>query len=271
MTGSRPDAPRISLGAGAKIELEPSYTSRVGEMLLRAISTGHLQPDTLYSVRALAETLGVSRTPVREALIVLAKQGMVRFERNRGVWILEASTHELAELFVLRLSLEVPATYRATTLLTDAAVAEVRATLDEMHAAEKDGDEALLMRHDRLFHRIILEAAGNSLITALVDQARDTVLTRGASTVGRSRALRDIIVEHEAVLDRLEKRDNVGAAKAMHDHIHTTGTLILLQEGGDPSALDCSYAYEAWRSVFAHRPQDAEAHATTPRSGGTQQ
>ena len=66
----------------------------------------------------LAERFGVSRTPVREALLLLERQGVVRFERNRGVRVLETSVHDLEEVFTLRLLLEVPATYRACGLLT---------------------------------------------------------------------------------------------------------------------------------------------------------
>jgi DNA-binding GntR family transcriptional regulator len=269
MNDSRQAPAPISLGAGAKIELEPSYTSRVVDMVTRAISTGHLKPGTLYSVRVLAETLGVSRTPVREALILLAQQGLVRFERNRGVWILEASTHELEELFALRLALEVPAIYRATTRIADTGLTEVRAQLAEMDRAESRDDEPLLMHHDRLFHRILLEASGYSRIADIVDQARDAVLSRGASTVGRSRSLRDIIAEHEIIFQCLEQRDGAGAARAMHDHIHTTGQLILLQEGGDPAALDSTYAHEAWQSVHRTKSYNVNSSPRNPSAGDT--
>ncbi|HEX3804679.1 MAG TPA: GntR family transcriptional regulator [Solirubrobacteraceae bacterium] len=244
-----PEPDSLSLGASTKIEQEPTYANRIADMILTAIGTGQLEPGTLYSVRALAEALGVSRTPVREALLSLARQGMVRFERNRGVRIIEASTHELEELFVLRLSLEVPATYRATPRLSPDGLNAIRLNLADMHAAESHDDEPLLMHHDRLFHKNILEASGNSRLAAIVDQLRDAVLTRGASTVGRSRALRDILLEHATILTCLEQRDGAGAAVAMHDHIQTTGQLILLQEGGNAAALDSVYALEAWRAV----------------------
>ena len=95
-----------------------TLTSRALEALRAAIVDGRLEAGERYSVAQLAERFGVSRTPVREALLVLERQGVVRFERNRGVRVLETTAHDLEEVFALRLLLEVPATRRACALLT---------------------------------------------------------------------------------------------------------------------------------------------------------
>ena len=90
-----------------------TLTTRALEALRAAIVDGRLVAGERYSVAQLAERFGVSRTPVREALLVLERQGVVRFERNRGVRVLETTAHDLEEVFALRLLLEVPATRRA--------------------------------------------------------------------------------------------------------------------------------------------------------------
>ena len=72
----------------------------------------------MHSVGSLAEMLGVSRTPVREALIELASRGMVRFERNRGVRVVETSVHDLDEIFEMRRLLEPPAARKAVEQMT---------------------------------------------------------------------------------------------------------------------------------------------------------
>ncbi|QGN49225.1 GntR family transcriptional regulator [Micromonospora sp. WMMD558] len=72
-----------------------------------------LAPGTLYSVVELSNQLGVSRTPVREALLQLASNGMVRFERSKGVRILKLSTQDIEEIYMLRIFLEAPAAYHA--------------------------------------------------------------------------------------------------------------------------------------------------------------
>jgi DNA-binding GntR family transcriptional regulator len=183
-------------------------------------------------VQTLATQLGVSRTPVREALIKLAQQGMVRFERNRGVRVLQTSVHDLEEVFALRLLLEVPATRRATELLDDAGRRELRKVFRQMQRAAEADDEFRLWQHDRRFHRALLAASGNTRLASYVDGLRDTVLRQGVSTAGSSRSLSDILAEHEVILERVEAGDADGAAAAMRRHVLHTAELLIAQEGG---------------------------------------
>lgn len=202
--------------------------------LRTAVITGELAPGTLHSVQTLATQLGVSRTPVREALIKLAQHGMVRFERNRGVRILQTSLHDLEEVFAMRLLLEVPATRRACQLLDAAGRKELRRVYRAMERAVEADDEFTLWGHDRRFHRALLEASGNSRLAEYVDGLRDTVLRRGVSTARSSRTLRDILAEHLDVLEQIEAGDADGAAAAMRAHILHTAQLLIAQESGGP-------------------------------------
>lgn len=213
-----------------------SVNAQVLSALRSAVITGELVPGGLYSVQTLADQLGVSRTPVREALIQLAQQGMVRFERNRGVRVLLTSLHDLEEVFALRLLLEPPAVRRAVSRLDAVHRKEVRRTFVQMEKAAKAGDEFTMFEHDRRFHRALLEAAGNARLAAFVDGLRDTVLRRGVSTAHGSRSLADIVAEHRTILDRVESGDADGAAAAMRDHIQHTAELLIAQEAGAEAA-----------------------------------
>jgi DNA-binding GntR family transcriptional regulator len=213
-----------------KVRVEGSLMNKVGDALRSAIVSGELAAGRLYSVQDLAESLGVSRTPVREALIKLASKGMVRFERNRGVRILQSTPRDLEEVFELRLLLEVPAARLAVARMKSADVAELRTCLDRMISAADSGDEQNLMEHDRRFHSVILEAAGNQRLAAFVDSLRDLVLTRGVSTAGTSRTLHDIANEHGPILAMIEARDADGAASALRSHVLHTAQLLITQE-----------------------------------------
>ncbi|MCW2716362.1 GntR family transcriptional regulator [Pseudonocardia sp.] len=206
--------------------------ARVLDALRAAVISGELAPGTLHSVQTLATQLGVSRTPVREALIKLAQQGMVRFERNRGVRVLQTSVHDLEEVFALRLLLEVPATRRACQQIDAAGRKELRRLYRAMERAAEADDEFKLWENDRRFHRAVLEASGNTRLAAYVDGLRDTVLRRGVSTARSSRTLDDIVREHFAVLERIEAGDADGAAAAMRAHVLHTAELLLAQESG---------------------------------------
>jgi DNA-binding GntR family transcriptional regulator len=185
-------------------------------------------------VQTLATQLGVSRTPVREALIKLAQQRMVRFERNRGVRVLQTSLHDLEEVFALRLLLEVPATRRASQQIDESGRRELRRLYQAMERCARADDEYRMWEHDRRFHLVVLQASGNLRLAEYVDGLRDMVLRRGVSTAGLSRSLDDIVAEHREVLDRIEARDADGAAEAMQAHLLRTADLLIAQEAGTP-------------------------------------
>jgi DNA-binding GntR family transcriptional regulator len=211
-----------------------SVNAQVLDALRAAVITGELQPGTLHSVQTLATQLGVSRTPVREALIKLSQQGMVRFERNRGVRVLQTSLHDLEEVFALRLLLEVPATRLACRQIDEAGRRELRRLHQAMERAARSGNEYRMWEHDRRFHLVLLQASGNLRLATYVDGLRDMVLRRGVSTVSRSRSLDDIVAEHREVLDRIESCDAAGAAEAMRAHLLRTAELLIAQEAGAP-------------------------------------
>jgi DNA-binding GntR family transcriptional regulator len=226
-------------GSLEEIKADPSITDRVRDSIREAIIDGRLAPGSLHSVQSLASSFGVSRTPVREALIDLEGRGMVEFERNRGVRILQTSIHDLEEILSLRILLEVPAAYRAAEQATEATASELSDELMAMRKAARDRDEKTMMAHDRRFHEIINEASGNSRLALYVDSLRDLILTRGVSTVGRSRDLPSIVREHEAIIAAIEANDPAAAAAAMKGHLVNTASLLLRQEddaaGTEPS------------------------------------
>lgn len=233
-----------------------AVNAQVLDALRAAVITGELPAGTLHSVATLAGQLGVSRTPVREALIKLAQQGMVRFERNRGVRILQTSLHDLEEVFALRLLLEVPATRRAVQLLTPttqaatqaATLRELRRVFAAMESAAGADNEFRMWEHDRRFHRVLLEASGNGRLAEYVDGLRDMVLRRGVSTAHQSRTLEVIVEEHRVVLERVLAGDADGAAEAMRVHILHTAELLVAQEAGaeaGPVDVDLGWTYGA--------------------------
>jgi DNA-binding GntR family transcriptional regulator len=210
-----------------------SLTSQVHRVLRQAIVSGDLAPGSLHSVAKLADRLQVSRSPVREALISLADQGMVAFERNRGVRILETTAHDLEEVFSLRLLLEVPATFRAAQIVEREDVARLRTALGTRKAFTSAASVAEHQEMDASFHRVIMELSGNRRLAGMVDKLWGLQKTRGVSSAGHSRELADIHREHQAVFERIEAGDAEGAAAAMRTHIAHSASLLLAQETGE--------------------------------------
>lgn len=215
-----------------EIKPESSLTDRARDSIREAIISGQLEPGSLHSVQALATVFNVSRTPVREALIDLAGAGMVQFERNRGVRILQTSVRDLEEILVIRVLLEVPAAWRAAGLITAPELERLRRALTAMEEAAAMDDETGMMSEDRRFHEIINLASGNARLASYVDSLRDLILTRGVSTVDRTRSIKEVVDEHHGILDAIADRDADGAAAAMKAHLVSTASLLLHQEAG---------------------------------------
>jgi DNA-binding GntR family transcriptional regulator len=220
---------------------QASLTDRVFEEIRAAIISGELAPGSLHSVVGIANQLGVSRTPVREALLQFAANGVVRFERSRGVRILELSVKDIEEIYALRTLLEVPAAYRAAVMMNDRQRTEMRKAFEAMRKASVHEDERAFQKHDLAFHETILRAAGNSRVQEAVAKTRSQMHALGLSTT-RTRTLHDVLVVHEQILDRILAEDPEGAAAAAAAHLRGTLDLLVKQanalQSSDPAPAD---------------------------------
>jgi DNA-binding GntR family transcriptional regulator len=222
-----PDAPL------APLPDRVNRSEQAHQILRAAINAGQLLPGEIYSVQALAEQLGVSRTPVREALLQLARQGLVQPVRNRGFIVVETSLQDIRDIFEIRLLLEPAATRAAARRATPADLDRLHAEYQLMTHAARAADSERIWKHDRAFHRAIMEASGNTRLAQYIESLRDFVQTRGKLTT-RSRLLVAIAAEHEPILAALERADGAAAQGAMRRHIVETRDALLAQEAKAP-------------------------------------
>ena len=216
----------------------PSRTDRTIEAVREGIRNGSLVPGELYSVYRLADELGVSRSPVRDALLRLAETGMVAFERNRGFRVVLPGARELTEIIAVRLALEVPAAERAAVRATDTDRSAMHDEHSAMEAAVLAGDETAFMLHDQRLHGILLDLAGNSHAARIIENLRDATRLVGASTIKKSRSLDDVYREHRPILDAIDDGDPAAAGSAMRRHLESTGRLLLREaDDGRGSSL----------------------------------
>lgn len=246
---------RVNPGASAPKELSlapikersASLTEQVAVAVRAGIRSGDLIPGRLYSAYQLAELLGVSRSPVREALMRLAEAGMVSLDRNRGFRVVAPGAREIAEIFHLRLLLEVSTT-RAVAASPPPGLAEsMRSELNAMCAAAAMCDEDLFMSHDQNLHQLLLAAGGNRRLVSIVNHLRDVTRLLGASTVDMSRSLADVAAEHEPVVWAIESHDPQGAAQSMAAHLRHTGRMLVEQAVRETGSADSPEAL--WAEV----------------------
>lgn len=194
-----------------------------------AIDDGRMKPGVRYSVYQLAESLRVSRTPVREALLRLEEVGLITFEARQGFHIRLPHATDIADIFAVRLALELPAVRRAAGTRDPGLARALRAERTRMRAAARDGGEDVFMRHDRRLHDLILQWAGNERARAIVATLRETTRLLGASTAERTRTITDIDDEHSPIVDAIIAGDPAAAEAAMRRHLVNTGRLLVAQ------------------------------------------
>jgi DNA-binding GntR family transcriptional regulator len=180
-----------------------SVRDQILAALRSALVTGELEPGTVYSAPALAERFGVSATPVREAMQLLAREGAVEAMPNRGFRVAERSAREQAELAEVRALIEVPVVLRLARTLPADRWEALRCYAEATAAVAARGDRAAYAEADRAFHRAMLELSGNRQLVAVADE-----LHRRAQRPRRTAAhLVADATEHSVLLEALVAGD----------------------------------------------------------------
>jgi len=183
------------------------------------IIEGVLPPGTKVPERELCERYGVSRTPMREALKVLAVDGLVWLEPNRGAWVSKITIEDLEEVFPVMGALEALSGELACEHITDDQVNAIRKLHLEMVEHYKLRDLAKYFQANQAIHEAILEAANNSELT--------TMYRSLAARVRRTRYLANMtderwekaVEEHEQILSALENRHGAELAQILRQHL----------------------------------------------------
>ncbi|MGS2616722.1 GntR family transcriptional regulator [Micromonospora sp. LZ34] len=185
----------------------PSAAERAYRHLKRSILEQVYPGGQLVSEGEIAEATGVSRTPVREALLRLEAEGLVRLYPKRGALIRPVSAREITDVIEARRLVELHAAERVWPRRA-ALRAELAARLAEMRAAHAAGDLTALMAADRAFHATVVDAAGNEILAELYQRLRDRQLRMGEASFRLSPGWAEVaLTEHAAQLAALEGDD----------------------------------------------------------------
>ncbi|GAA0981743.1 GntR family transcriptional regulator [Nocardiopsis sp. NPDC006198] len=208
-----------------------SLRSRVTQVLREAMVAGELAPDTIYSAPALAERLGVSATPVREAMMELTREGLVETIRHRGYRVVELGDVALDEIIELRALIEVPTVGRVAGTATAEQVARLRPLADRLTETAESGELREFVAADTAFHLQLLAIAGNARIVEEVRRLRGMSRLSALRRLHQEGRLTATAREHHALLDRVEARDAPGAEALMRHHLgHVRGVWAGLPE-----------------------------------------
>jgi DNA-binding GntR family transcriptional regulator len=216
---------------------QTSLREQAGQVIRAGILAGELAAGEIYSASYLAERLGVSPTPVREAMLDLASGGLVEPVRNRGFRVLSPDEEDLDEISELRVMLEVPAMRAVVERASDAQLAALADVVAEIESAAEAGDVAAFLLSDREFHLGLLKLHGNGRLLRLVAQLRDQTRLAGITELAREGNLTASAREHREILESLRRRDADRAEALMRAHlIHTRGIWAGRTEQSEPAA-----------------------------------
>jgi DNA-binding GntR family transcriptional regulator len=209
-----------------------SLREQAREALRTRIVLGEIEPGQVESVINMAAALGVSVTPVREAVMDLANLGIVEIIRNRGFRVPVLTDHDLDEIFRLRTMLEAPAMSEVTELLDGQPIPKFRQLAERITEAAREGDLTSFLDLDRQFHLGLLELLGNRRLVAMVGQLRDQARMQGLQRLADQGELTRSGEEHIEIVDAIEAGDSELAADLMRKHLaHSRGIWAGRAEG----------------------------------------
>jgi len=196
-----------------------SLTSVVQGELERMILSGELAPGTKLTEVALAARLGVSRGPLREAFRMLEEAGLVRTEKNRGVFVRTLPVDEAIEIFDLRAAMEAFVGRRLAASITPPQLKEVRALVERMEQAVKAKDAAAYHRLNLQFHDRLVELAGNGRLTSTYRRLIKELSLFRRLNLNSAAQMPLSIGEHRQIVKAIAAGNAEAAARAMHDHV----------------------------------------------------
>jgi DNA-binding GntR family transcriptional regulator len=191
----------------------------VAERLRQRIFAHELTPGTWIDEQKLAEQYGISRTPLREALKVLASEGLVELKPRRGCYVTEISRQDLDDIFPLIALLEGRCAAEAVDRAKPADIAMLKAIHNRLEAAARDGRIDAFFEANQEFHRQIQDLAGNRWLLTVIQDLRTVLKLSRLHSLSLEGRLQQSLDEHRLIMAALESGEAGRAEKTMHDHL----------------------------------------------------
>ncbi|RBP90596.1 GntR family transcriptional regulator [Cytobacillus firmus] len=212
----------MSMNQDLRIENRDTLHLKVCNVIREAIIRGDFKPGERLKQSDLAEKMGVSRMPVREAFRKLESEGLIKLEPHKGAVVKSISIKDIEEIYALRSELEKMAVYQSVDFLTDDDITQLSSLVEEM---EKADDADTFVQYNIDFHRLLVKRCNwerlNSFIGTLwngLPQQTPHLLTGQIETSN---------TEHRKILEAVVKKDKETAANIVSEHIYRTGESLI--------------------------------------------
>ena len=219
------DAPAATPGRGAAaiaLVQSSSLPMLVQRELERMILAGDLPAGSKLNEAAIAELLGVSRGPVREAFRALEESGLVRLEKNRGVFVRQIDVDEADQIYELRSVLDEFVGRRVAQAVTPDIARELRARVDRMEKATAKNDIDAYHRVNLEFHDRLVELAGNAKLLLMYRRLVNELNLYRRAALAQVGTLPVSTREHREIVERIAAGDAAAAGRALQEHVRAS-------------------------------------------------
>ena len=214
----------------AAIKQPESLAKMAYEAIRKSILSGQWKIGELYNEKAIAADLGISRTPVREALLELASQDLIIFLPRRGLMVNRFTRRDVDEIFELRKAIELAAVEKITVTSPPFDLFEIEESLLSQRKAVKQKDYLAFMEADRLFHTRFSELTNNRRLIAILDNIRDMIHVMGAKALALEGRAIEVIGEHQTIFEAVKKGNIEEARRAMAYHLEQSKEAVVESE-----------------------------------------
>lgn len=195
--------------------------------LRQAILRGELKPGERLMEIALSNRLGVSRTPVREAIRMLEKEGLVLMMPRKGAQVAQITEKDLREVLEVRVGLEELAVRFACERITEEELQELESATEEFRKALGGKDLQLMAEADVRFHDVIYRATHNQRLIQIINNIREQMYRYRIEYLKDQEGSNGLIIEHEAICEAIREKNVTEAVKLIREHIFKQQESIL--------------------------------------------
>jgi DNA-binding GntR family transcriptional regulator len=213
--------------SAAPLERPDSLKDLAFRRIKALLTEGRLEPDRIYSANQFADTLAVSRTPVREALLQLATEGFLVFVEGRGFRIRRYTAKEVQDFFETRRLIETYVAEKLTGKLGPEELAALDGQLRAMRGFAAERDAARFLEADQEFHLSLVRRHSNLHLASLMEGIRSHIAIFGLKAIAHEGRFREVVQEHGAIVSALREAQPRKVVRAVLLHLHTTERYVL--------------------------------------------
>lgn len=209
-----------------RVQRTPSLRDQALQQLRKAIVVGDLEPGSLHSEQTIAARLGLSRTPIREALLQLVSEGLIVFIPNRGARVVALDAEHLAHVLQFRAAIEGCGASRMAANADPKRFAELEAELKRQRAIIKNGERLRWVEANADFHAILAESSENHLMIEAFAPLVSHTKRLGYRMNQRVQRMKESLDEHSAIVDAIRRGDVDRARTMAEEHLYITTVLM---------------------------------------------